>query len=108
MEGLIPMILKKMKRNNIRRNYQCLSQSPRYDFYANNSSDVPLPPPSRSILDNSNESAAFYDGRHRRRISMPEEFMKAEKGGAELELDSCPPPMGSKQFVQFRSQRMFG
>uniref|UniRef100_A0A7N0U7W6 Uncharacterized protein n=1 Tax=Kalanchoe fedtschenkoi TaxID=63787 RepID=A0A7N0U7W6_KALFE len=110
MEGLIPLVYNKMKRNKIRRTYHCLSTSPTTayggdynisDFYA----DPPqLPPP----FPPTNKPTTFYTAddtpRHRRRNSMPDDFMTASKA---TDSSSPTPPIPGKQFVRFRSQRMF-
>uniref|UniRef100_A0A7N0TFJ5 Uncharacterized protein n=1 Tax=Kalanchoe fedtschenkoi TaxID=63787 RepID=A0A7N0TFJ5_KALFE len=79
MEGLIPLFYNKMKRNKIRRTYQCLSHSATTcDYHIHER----LPPPSTLYAD---------EARHRRRNSMP---------------DGDKAATGSKQFARFRSQRM--
>ncbi|KAL9682882.1 hypothetical protein QQ045_014692 [Rhodiola kirilowii] len=100
MEGLIPLVLKKMKRNKIRRTYECLSDSAHNkisynynidDFYAN--------PPSTTTT-----KVVLSGGRHRRHNSMPEDLVHYTKRVEESM--SSPSPTGRKEFVRFRSRRM--
>ncbi|KAK9287591.1 hypothetical protein L1049_016026 [Liquidambar formosana] len=101
MEGLIPLVYRKVRRKKTRRQYECLSSGTAQsfnveDFYINDESPVYMRPSTEKI----GGLHAERNGGHRRHKSVGN-----YSGSAEDMVKGASPPR-PKQMVRFRSHRM--
>ncbi|KAK7282158.1 hypothetical protein RIF29_10742 [Crotalaria pallida] len=103
MEGLLPLVYKVIKKNRIRRHYECLSSG---DAISNNISMVEMHPQTHQghVYDENQAFEGDKVGHHRRYKSVPDfghgfHSPQMRTGGD----DSS----SSNQLVRFGSQRMF-
>ncbi|XP_065864283.1 uncharacterized protein [Euphorbia lathyris] len=102
MEGLIPMVYKAIKKNKIRRQYECLSSG--------SGSALPFNPAGFYISDIPGNSIAINNAAkkfHRRSYSSVEGFSVKDRRWTDTVTAAGVSPPRTKQLKRFGSHRMF-
>ncbi|KAL1301255.1 hypothetical protein HN51_045921 [Arachis hypogaea] len=94
MEGLVPLVLRALKKNRNRRQYECLD-----------SSSLSYNITMAEIYHHHHHAQSDVDHHHHRRHKSVEDFGNGVVGSSSI---SSPPPISKQQqLMRFRSQRMF-